>query len=108
MSGSTRITFRLTLPDGRSCEGLGRLVETLPSRRAGRSGYGTDATPSPGHRPWLIHVLEGPEIYDEIAHQTSPLDVVLSDGRAGKVVISDEATLRGSGELTKGSTTGDL
>ncbi len=101
MSGSTRISFTLTLPDGQSHECRGRLVETIPARRPGAARYrSAGVEPAGAAAPtWVIHVLDGPEIYDQMGRQSAPLDIVLSDGRTGKVLISDEATLRGSGLL---------
>jgi hypothetical protein len=94
---STRVRFVLSLSDGTEHTCLGRLVYLATTPR-GRHSV-ADELPS----RWVIHLLAGPELLDEDVAPGVPLDILLADGRAARVVIADDATLRGVSDLQPAS-----
>lgn len=109
---SARVRFAVSLPDGRTHECVGRLVFVGPAPQ--RVRYASKAPAPTPESDWVIHVLTGPDLFDDMDKQKSTLHITLSDGRTGGAVITDGTTLRGvtalalPGERSLGSDNGTV
>ncbi len=50
---------------------------------------------------WQMDITSGPNMWEAFRSQTDPLEVRIEDGRVGRAVIVNDATLHGVGVLTK-------